>query len=153
MAAVPAGAPQRSAGTDRAQGSVDQPSAWRGGPAIGQFTQLSGLTHQNAYLGLSLTILLFSLMGIPPLAGFFAKLMVLTSTLNQGYNSLALVAIIGSIIGAVNYLNLIKILNMNKYLSAGTVSNPSELNTNRVSKGMGPISYSISIIIAFTILG
>jgi NADH:ubiquinone oxidoreductase subunit 2 (subunit N) len=38
--------------------------------------ELSGLSHQNAYFGLSLTFLFFSLMGIPPLAGFFAKLMV-----------------------------------------------------------------------------
>jgi NADH:ubiquinone oxidoreductase subunit 2 (subunit N) len=67
--------------------------------------QLSGLYHKNAYLGLSFTFLLFSLMGIPPMAGFFAKLMVLASTINLGYYSLALVAVIGSIIGAVNYLN------------------------------------------------
>nr|YP_009659013.1 NADH dehydrogenase subunit 2 [Synchytrium microbalum]QCQ69011.1 NADH dehydrogenase subunit 2 [Synchytrium microbalum] len=102
--------------------------------------QLSGLYHQNAYLGLSFTFLLFSLMGIPPMAGFFAKLMVLASTINLGYISLALFAIVGSIISSVNYLNLIKIINVNL---------PNQYNTFTVSK---EISYYISIIIAFTVL-
>jgi hypothetical protein len=63
----------------------------------------------NAFLGLSFTLLLFSLMGIPPLAGFYAKLMVLANLFKSGYYSLALVAVLGSIIGAVNYLRIISI--------------------------------------------
>lgn len=102
--------------------------------------QLSGLYHKNPYLGLSFTFLLFSLMGIPPMAGFFAKLMVLASTINLGYISLALLAVIGSIISSVNYLNLIKIINMNL---------PDEYYTFTVSK---EISYYISIIVTFTTL-
>jgi len=79
-------------------------------------------------------------MGIPPMAGFFAKLMVLASTINLGYISLALLAVIGSIISSVNYLNLIKIINMNL---------PDEYYTFTVSK---EISYYISIIVTFTTL-
>nr|WKF48286.1 NADH dehydrogenase subunit 2 [Synchytrium endobioticum] len=139
------------------------PSASEVAPGPEMINQLAGLTHQNAYLGLSFTFLLFSLMGIPPMAGFFAKLMVLASTLNLGLYSLALVAVLGSIIGAVNYLIWIKILNMNL-----TIPNESNLQFQNqtligsaqravtaqraVSQEMQLSSYSISIIIAFTVL-
>nr|QCQ69082.1 NADH dehydrogenase subunit 2 [Synchytrium taraxaci] len=119
--------------------------------------QLSGIYHQNAFLGLSLTFLLFSLMGLPPMAGFFAKLMVLASTINLGYISLALFAILGSIISSVNYLNLIKIINVNLPMQRlGEATLPIALgrdplgyfNALSVSK---EISYYLSIIVAFTV--
>lgn len=76
-------------------------------------SQIKGYFYVNSYLSISLAITLFSFIGIPPIAGFFAKQMILSSALNNnpGENSqvfLALVAIITSVIGAAYYLNLIK---------------------------------------------
>jgi len=59
-------------------------------------------------LVLTLTITIFSFVGIPPLIGFFAKQMVLSAALDSGFVFMALVAILTSVISAVYYLNIIK---------------------------------------------
>jgi NADH-ubiquinone oxidoreductase chain 2 len=71
-------------------------------------SQLKGYFYINPVLSLSLTITIFSFVGIPPLVGFFAKQMVLSAALDNGYIFLSLIAIITSVIGAVYYLNVIK---------------------------------------------
>ena len=71
-------------------------------------SQLKGYFYINPYLALSLSITLFSFAGVPPLVGFFAKQMVLSAALDNGYVFMALVAILTSVIGAVYYLNVIK---------------------------------------------
>jgi NADH-ubiquinone oxidoreductase chain 2 len=71
-------------------------------------SQLKGYFYINPVLALSLTITIFSFVGIPPLIGFFAKQMVLSAALDSGYVFMALVAILTSVISAVYYLNIIK---------------------------------------------
>jgi NADH-ubiquinone oxidoreductase chain 2 len=71
-------------------------------------SQLKGYFYINPVLALSLTITIFSFVGIPPLIGFFAKQMVLSAALDSGYIFLTIVAILTSVIGAVYYLNIIK---------------------------------------------
>lgn len=70
--------------------------------------QLRGYFYINPLLALSLAITIFSFAGIPPLVGFFAKQMVLSAALDNGFIFLSLVAILTSVIGAVYYLNVIK---------------------------------------------
>jgi NADH-ubiquinone oxidoreductase chain 2 len=71
-------------------------------------SQLKGYFYINPYLALSLAITIFSFVGVPPLIGFFAKQMVLSSALDNGYVFMALVAILTSVISACYYLALIK---------------------------------------------
>ncbi len=71
-------------------------------------SQLKGYFYINPALALSLTITIFSFVGIPPLIGFFAKQMVLSAALDSGYVFMDLVAILTSVISAVYYLNIIK---------------------------------------------
>jgi len=71
-------------------------------------SQMKGYFHINPVLALSLSVTIFSFVGIPPLIGFFAKQMVLSAALDSGYVFLALVAILTSVISAVYYLNIIK---------------------------------------------
>ncbi len=71
-------------------------------------SQLKGYFYINPMLSLSLAITIFSFAGIPPLMGFFAKQMVLSAALDNGYIFLSLIAIITSVIGAVYYLTIIK---------------------------------------------
>ena len=71
-------------------------------------SQMKGYFYLNPVLALSLSITIFSFVGIPPLIGFFAKQMVLSAALDSGYIFLALVAILTSVISAVYYLNIIK---------------------------------------------
>jgi NADH-ubiquinone oxidoreductase chain 2 len=71
-------------------------------------SQIKGYFYINPFIAISLGITLFSFVGIPPLVGFFAKQMVLSAALDQGYVFISFVAIITSVIGAGYYLSLIK---------------------------------------------
>jgi NADH-ubiquinone oxidoreductase chain 2 len=71
-------------------------------------SQIKGYFNINPILALSLAITIFSFAGIPPLMGFFAKQMVLSAALDNGYVFLTLVAILTSVISAVYYLNIVK---------------------------------------------
>jgi len=71
-------------------------------------SQLKGYFFVNPVLALSLTITIFSFVGIPPLIGFFAKQMVLSAALDNGYIFITLVAILTSVISAVYYLAIVK---------------------------------------------
>jgi NADH-ubiquinone oxidoreductase chain 2 len=71
-------------------------------------SQMKGYFYVNPILALSLTITIFSFVGIPPLIGFFAKQMVLSAALDNGYTFLTLIAILTSVISAVYYLNIIR---------------------------------------------
>jgi NADH-ubiquinone oxidoreductase chain 2 len=71
-------------------------------------SQIKGFFFINPILALSLAITIFSFVGIPPLIGFFAKQMVLSAALDNGYIFLTIVAILTSVISAVYYLNIIK---------------------------------------------
>lgn len=77
---------------------------------ISFIAQLKGQFHDNPVLGLSLAICLFSMAGIPPLIGFFAKYMVLYSAIDNGYYFLALVAILASVVSAAYYLRVIRVI-------------------------------------------
>ena len=70
--------------------------------------QLKGYFMINPSLSLCLVITMFSFIGLPPLIGFFGKLMVLTSAMDNGKILLVLVAVLSSVIGAVYYLSVIK---------------------------------------------
>ena len=71
-------------------------------------SQIKGYFYVNPYLALSLTITLFSFAGVPPLIGFFAKQMVLSAALTNGYVFMVLIAILTSVTSAVYYLSIIK---------------------------------------------
>lgn len=72
--------------------------------------QLKGQFKENPLLGLSLALCLFSMAGIPPLIGFFAKQMVLYSSTHGGYYFLSIVAILVSVISASYYLKIIRVI-------------------------------------------
>ena len=75
---------------------------------------LSGLSKNHPLLSLSLMIILFSLAGIPPLAGFFAKLYIFKSVLEQSMYFLAIVGLLSTVIAAFYYLRIIKIIYFDK---------------------------------------
>jgi NADH-ubiquinone oxidoreductase chain 2 len=71
-------------------------------------SQLKGYFHVNSMLALSLTITLFSFAGIPPLIGFFAKQMIFSAALQEGFIFLTFIGILTSVISAVYYLFIVK---------------------------------------------
>ena len=71
---------------------------------------LSGLSKHHSILSFSFLIVLFSLAGIPPLAGFFAKFYIFTAVLEESMYFLAIVGLLSTVIAAYYYLRLIKII-------------------------------------------
>jgi len=75
---------------------------------------LSGLSKNHPLLSLSLLIILFSLAGIPPLAGFFAKFYIFKSVLEQSMYFLAIIGLLSTVVAAFYYLRIIKIIYFDK---------------------------------------
>jgi len=71
---------------------------------------LSGLSKNHPLISLSLLIILFSLAGIPPMAGFFAKFYVFTAVLKESMYFLAITGLLSTVIAAFYYLRIIKII-------------------------------------------
>ena len=75
---------------------------------------LSGLSKNHPLLSICLLVILFSLAGIPPLAGFFAKFYIFMSVLEQSMYFLAIVGLLSTVIAAFYYLRIIKIIYFDK---------------------------------------
>ena len=71
-------------------------------------TGLNGLKASSRSKAISMLVFLFSLAGIPPFAGFFAKFFILSASINHGFYILSVIAVISSVIAAFYYLSVIK---------------------------------------------
>jgi NADH-quinone oxidoreductase subunit N len=71
---------------------------------------LSGISKKHPLIAISFLIILFSLAGIPPLGGFFAKFYVFTAVLEQKMFALAIIGLLTTVISAFYYLKIIKII-------------------------------------------
>ena len=75
---------------------------------------LSGLSKNHPMLALSFLIILFSLAGIPPLAGFFAKFYIFMAVIESQMYALAIIGLVTTVISAFYYLRIIKIIYFDK---------------------------------------
>jgi NADH-quinone oxidoreductase subunit N len=80
----------------------------RDGGMVENISDLSGLARTNPALAFFLALLLFSLAGIPPLAGFFAKYYVFLGAIEAGLFTLAVIGVLSSVVGAYYYLMIVK---------------------------------------------
>jgi NADH-quinone oxidoreductase subunit N len=84
------------------------------GEPIESIASLSGLSQTRPGLAAAFAIFMFSLAGIPPLFGFWPKLLVFTAAVQAGYVALAVAAILGTVIGAYYYLKIVKVMYMDE---------------------------------------
>ncbi len=82
----------------------------RDGRAIETIEDMAGLSRNNKGLAFALALLMFSLAGIPPLAGFFAKYFVLLAAVRAELYALAIIGVLASVVSAVYYLNIVKVM-------------------------------------------
>ena len=82
----------------------------RGGQPVEDIGDLAGLARTKPAMAFFFAMLLFSLAGIPPLAGFFAKFYVFLAAIKAGLFTLAVVGVLASVVGAYYYLTIIKIM-------------------------------------------
>ena len=82
----------------------------RQGGMVESIDQLAGLARTHPAMAFFLAMLLFSMAGVPPLAGFFAKFYVFLAAIKAGLYILAVIGVLASVIGAYYYLAIIKVM-------------------------------------------
>jgi len=82
----------------------------RNGRSVELISDLAGVSRTNPMMAYALAILLFSMSGIPPMAGFFGKLFVFQAAVAGGFYVLAVIGVITSVIAAYYYLRIIKVM-------------------------------------------
>lgn len=107
-------------------------------------SELKGQFINNPLLSLSLAVCLFSMAGVPPLLGFFAKQQVLYAATYSGYYFMAIVAILVSVVSAYYYLHIIKVMHFS-FSAFPSIENPQTGNPH--------ISNTHSMLISILTLG
>jgi NADH-quinone oxidoreductase subunit N len=100
----------------------------RKGKAVEDLTDLAGLARTKPVTAFFFAMLMFSMAGVPPLAGFFAKFYVFLAAIQAGLFTLAVLGVITSVVGAYYYLLIVKIMYFDEPVDAFDPT-PSELST------------------------
>jgi NADH-quinone oxidoreductase subunit N len=82
----------------------------KNGKAVDKISDLSGLGKEQPLLALAMSIMMFSMAGIPPLAGFFGKLFIFQSAVSAGLYTLAIIGVLTSVVAAYYYIRIIKVM-------------------------------------------
>ena len=82
----------------------------RGGKYLEDISELSGVSKNHPLVSLGLLIILFSLAGIPPLAGFFAKFYIFMAVIESEMYTLAIIGLVTTVISAFYYIRIIKVM-------------------------------------------
>ena len=113
----------------------------RGGKYVEELNELSGLSKNHPLMSLGLMIILFSLAGIPPLAGFFAKFYIFMAVIENEMYTLAIIGLVTTVVSAFYYIRIIKIMYFDE------AKKPFEKFTDyRIH---GPIALSCILLVSF----
>jgi len=82
----------------------------RGDRMVTQISDLAGLSKTHPLLALGLAVFMFSMAGIPPLAGFFGKLWIFLAAIEAELYTLAVIGVLSSVVGAFYYLRIVKVM-------------------------------------------
>jgi NADH-quinone oxidoreductase subunit N len=82
----------------------------RKGQALEQISDFAGLSRTNPVLAFFFAMFLFSLAGVPPLAGFFGKFYVFLAAIHANLFTLAVIGVLTSVVGAFYYLSIVKVM-------------------------------------------
>ena len=111
---------------------------------IENISDLSGISKKKPLYSLCIAILMFSMSGIPPFAGFFGKFYIFVSSIEAGLIYLAILGVIASVIAAFYYLRIVKVIYFDEILNEQFYSNIS-------SKSLLILTISILIISLFVL--
>jgi len=82
----------------------------RGDTMVENISDLSGLGKTHPMMALGMGIFMFSMAGIPPLAGFFGKLYIFMAAINSGLYALAIIGVLASVVGAFYYIRIVQVV-------------------------------------------
>jgi len=103
-----------------------------------------GLNQRSKWYAFVMLVLMFSLAGIPPTAGFFAKLSVLQAALDAGYTWLVVLAVLLSVVGAFYYLRIVKVMYMDA--PAGEITIDPRADTRWVLSAVGVATLVLGVV-------
>jgi NADH-quinone oxidoreductase subunit N len=102
-----------------------------------------GLNRRNPWYAFITLLLMFSLAGIPPTVGFYAKLSVLQAVLGAGYVWLAVVAVLFSLVGAFYYLRIVKLMYFDEPESDVPISPQGDVELLISANGLAVLGFGI----------
>lgn len=111
--------------------------------------ELSGLAKVKPGVAIALTLLMFSLMGIPPLTGFFAKFYALRAAYDAGLGWLAIYGLVASAVAAFYYLRVVKIM---WFDPAPAEADPSPLETRAIAFGSAVLAFPLVAVVGLALL-
>jgi NADH-quinone oxidoreductase subunit N len=116
----------------------------RAGVECETLDDFKGLNRRNPWFAFVMLVMMFSLAGIPPTAGFYAKLAVLSAAVSAGRIGLAVVAVLLSLIGAFYYLRIVKLMYFDEPKDAAPAEGHAEM--------MGVLSLNGILVLAIGII-
>ncbi|WLI87503.1 NADH-quinone oxidoreductase subunit NuoN [Massilia sp. R2A-15] len=109
----------------------------RAGFEAEEIADFKGLGKRSPWFAIVMTILMFSLAGVPPMMGFMAKWAVLQSVVTAGYVWLAIAAVMFSLIGAFYYLRVVKTIWFDEAADASVIAVPGDMRLMLSLNGVG----------------
>jgi NADH:ubiquinone oxidoreductase subunit 2 (subunit N) len=128
--------------------SLDQPSRtnkWQVSSSYLYIYDFHRLSNSNPLLAFNLTMILFSMAGVPPLAGFCSKFFVFFSLLNSSLYALALLAVLASVISSFYYIRIVKTMYFEKRETTWTSYQPMSRENSLL------VSFSLGFVMLFFI--
>jgi NADH-quinone oxidoreductase subunit N len=110
------------------------------GKAVETIQDLAGLSRTRPLMAGALLVAMFSMAGIPPLAGFFGKLYVFQAAIEAGFVTLAIIGVLASVVSAFYYLRIVKVMYFDE--AGSTMDEPAA----------GPVTAVMVVSTAFTVL-
>jgi NADH-quinone oxidoreductase subunit N len=114
----------------------------RGGAMVEEIDDLAGLSKSHPMVALALAIFMFSMAGIPPLAGFLGKLYIFLAAVEAGLYALAVIGVLSSVVAAFYYLRVVKVMYFDE---------PADLLDRPISREIGLVLAGTSLFIVLFI--
>ncbi len=109
----------------------------RSGFEADRLDDFKGLNERSPWFALMMLILMFSMAGVPPTVGFYAKLAVLESVVSVGLTWLAVLGVIFSIIGAFYYLRIVKLMYFDKPVDTSPLEGAADMRIILSANALG----------------
>lgn len=122
----------------------------RGGEPVESISDLAGLSRSQPAMAAALAAFMFSMAGIPPLAGFFGKLYVFMAAIEAGLAPLAVFGVVASVIGCFYYLRIVRIMYFDEPGEGLDPVRPGEVS---VSMMVGAVFVVLFVVLPWTLTG
>jgi NADH-quinone oxidoreductase subunit N len=104
---------------------------------------LKGLNQRSPWWAFVMLLVMFSLAGMPPTIGFYAKLLVLQAAVNAGFVWLAVVAVLAALIGAFYYLRIVKLMHFDEPVERAPIEARTDTRVLLSANGLALLAFGI----------